>query len=562
MALKLTTQEKEQMMRRGLEDPVYFCRLFLGEWFPKCMPWVHRGLLAILLRKTDFLLNFGKERWAKEEGEWTEEGLSKICRHFTWSEDPGNPASPKHSLFTVHRDDNGKPIKIELLVSKIQMAIMPRGFSKTTTCNAAVVIYVVYKMKQFIVYVSETMGHASAQLDSVGTQLEENEILRELFGVLVPDRAHPNTWRSDEKQTLNDIYLIARGRGGQVRGLNRNGRRPDMVLIDDVEDEESVATEEQRKKTLKWFQSGVRPALPRNNPKAFIQLLGTMLDREALLPTLAKDPSIVNVRFGAVDPDGEMLWASHMSRAEYEAEKESYRRVGTLNVFNREFDSTITNEEEQIFPKAFTYISRLMEEFPVRALVCDPAISENLKADFCAFAVVGRDYKGRIHVLDVFLKRGMSPREQVDKFFELKDFWKTNRNGVEAIAYQKALVHLIKDEMFHKAQTMGDNAYFEVLEIRHNSDKDKLKRVQGVLAARYSAGYITHQRQFFDYESQLEDWPNGKKDGPDAVAMAVTLLDDSAGLILSETLPDSVPGEDRWKTEVELGEDDWRYSSI
>lgn len=561
MKHKLTERERAELAEKGLNDPVFFCRMFLPKWFPKKMPWVHRGLLAILLRKTSFLLNFGTEQWAEGEGEWTEAELDKIVAHFVWKENPDDPNAPVHSLFEVHRDTMGRPLKVLLNTSQIQMAVMPRGFSKTTICNAAVLIYVVYEMKRFIVYVSETAGHAKAQLDNVATQLETNELLIELFGALAPERNHPNPWREDEKQTLSGIWMIARGRGGQVRGLNRDGARPDMVLVDDVENEESVATEEQRKKTLKWFQSGVRPALPRNNPKAFIQLLGTMLDANALLPTLAKDPSIVNVRFGAVDPSGEMLWPEHMSEAAYKALKESYRRVGTLSVFSREYDSEITNEEERVFQHKPVHQVRLRDEFAIVALAVDPAISENMRADFCALAVVGRDFTGRLHVLDTVMKRGMTPREQVDEIFRLKTFWRADRVGIEAVAYQKALIHLVKEEMFRKSAIYGDAAYFEVLEIRHNSDQDKIKRVQGTLAPRYAAGYITHQRQFFELETQLEDWPNGKKDGPDVVAMAITLLDASAGLILANDL-EVVPGEDRWKTDLELGEDDWRYAGI
>ena len=49
-------------------------------------------------------------------------------------------------------------------------------------------------------------------------------------------------------------------------------------------------------------------------------------------------------------------------------------------------------------------------------------------------------------------------------------------------------------------------------------------RVEGVLAPRYRAGYITHQRFFKEIVDEAIDWPNGKKDHLDAVAMAINLL--------------------------------------
>ena len=42
---------------------------------------------------------------------------------------------------------------------------------------------------------------------------------------------------------------------------------------------------------------------------------------------------------------------------------------------------------------------------------------------------------------------------------------------------------------------------------------------------RFANGYIELSRVFETLEEQLEDWPNGKKDLPDALAMVISLLD-------------------------------------
>ena len=41
-------------------------------------------------------------------------------------------------------------------------------------------------------------------------------------------------------------------------------------------------------------------------------------------------------------------------------------------------------------------------------------------------------------------------------------------------------------------------------------------------------------------ETQLKDWPNGKRDYPDAVAMAVSLLDDAAPMAGGDTVSDDL----------------------
>ena len=79
---------KQQVMSECLADPILFMRTFLPHWFSKKISWAHRGLVAILLRQTDFLLHFGKEQWPAGEAEWTKRDLAKIIKFFVWRETP------------------------------------------------------------------------------------------------------------------------------------------------------------------------------------------------------------------------------------------------------------------------------------------------------------------------------------------------------------------------------------------------------------------------------------------------------------------------------------------
>jgi hypothetical protein len=231
------------------------------------------------------------------------------------------------------------------------------------------------------------------------------------------------------------------------------------------------------------------------------------------------------VRFGAVDPEGEMLWDHYMTKEQFYAKRRSFQRIGKLAEFNMEYQSSTKSEgDNSKFPSTFTYQHEELGTLPGRAIVIDPAISDKKDSDYCAFGVVGMTEKGKIHVLDVYMERGMSPQQQVDKYFELKFKWDCNKHGVESVAYQLALVHLLREEMFRRGKSMGPSSYFEIEPITHGRT-GKTERVEGILSTRYTAGYVTHERHFPLYEEQLLDWPNGKKDGPDVVAMAVQLLD-------------------------------------
>ena len=512
MAIQLTKGEAEEVAKKAYLDPVFFCHTFLSHWFPGEISWLHRGLLAILLRKTDFLLKYGE--------------LDKIVSNFTYKIDPSDPDSKERSMFELVFDSDGQAIKINLEIGQYTLAMIPRSYSKTTTTNAAVLFSILFVEKEFIVYISETDTHASMQLGNIKREIEANQSIHAVFGKLQPEYRSGRPWNADLIETLTGCVVASRGRGGQIRGLNHNGRRPDWQVWDDLEDKESVSTAEQRSKTLEWAYGDAIPALSAMGREGTITALGTLLHSEALLTILARDPLWTTCKFGAVDRQGDPLWAARMDHKALDRLKASFALAGKLNLFYMEYHNEVRNEESQRFRKSF-FIYGLAKEALQKALAIDPAISNKPGADFCTLALAGMEMKtGRIHVLDMWGKVGASPREQIDQYFNFFKLYDPQYCGVEAIAYQAALIHLLREEMFRK------KLYFEITPITHKMKKEE--RVEGILQPRYANGYIIHARPFPLLEGQLLDWPNGKKDFPDALAMAVSLLDPMAAAAAGE----------------------------
>ena len=81
-----TEEERQAFIRKGYtRDPVWFLRTVFPDKFTSDIPWMHRGIIALLTGKTDFLLKYGE--------------LDKIVRHFVW-QDPLDPNAEEKSLFT------------------------------------------------------------------------------------------------------------------------------------------------------------------------------------------------------------------------------------------------------------------------------------------------------------------------------------------------------------------------------------------------------------------------------------------------------------------------------
>jgi hypothetical protein len=511
---QVTDELLRQAVIESAHDPAYFCRFFLRGWFPGPMPPVHLGMLALFTRKVAFLDKYP-------------EAHEFLFCWFKYMADPLDPESAELPVFQY--DSNGE---IQMVAGPNNAIIMPRGFSKTTLYNAGNLYELITDDTTFSVYVSESSDHAERQLGNIKRQLEDNALLRRAYGDVVPKRSESEKWGADEIQLKTGSIMLARGRGSQIRGLNFNARRPNRIVLDDVEDKESVATAAQRKKVSDWFYGDVVPAGNEMEKDAEIDVdhqqqqdlqitvLGTLLHAEALLITTQKDPTFNHIRFGAKLPDGAMLWPQKMSQQTYEKKKEQFRATGKLAEFSREYDSTIRVEEDALFQPLTPqfYVPVTLSDLIQRAQACDPAISEDPKADHATIVVGGRREDGLLWVLGEWGGQAKKPTEIVEQLFKWHRDFQLHMTGIESQAYQRSLIYLLREYMARKQQ------FFTIKAITQGNDKTKQQRIEGILQPRYANAYVRHAKHLPKLEAQLQDFPNGKVDYADACAMMFSLL--------------------------------------
>lgn len=544
----LTKEDALDLSRKGWRSPVEFCRIFLPKWFPTKMPWFHRGMAALRLGRTEFLLDFGPELWARdiargEVSEWTVADLEKILTNFVIVEKEavykdGAVVSPEVTtpMFRAIRDDRGVPISVEIISPQKKNAfIVPRGFSKTTLLNALNLRDLLYQEEKFILYVSETKPHASKQVTTVRMQLEENDLLIAVFGNQRPKRQDTATWSDSWLNLNNGMKVSAVGSGGQVRGISEDAQRPTRIVVDDLQSSETMLSPSQMEKDLAWFIGTLVPAGQEfgDEDEVSVDMIGTLLGPQAIMALLMKDPDWNRVRFGAMDKEGMPLWAAKMDAAQLAKKRAQFERLGQLDQFDYEYMSSVPITDGVAFPlDKIIYVNRPNEWFVAKAVVCDPAISENPKADFCTIAAMGMGKFGDIHVIDFHGEVGMEFDAQAEKFFEFHFAHCLGlpadavKHGVEAVAYQRALISLIQSKQHEKSKNWGNRAYFEVTPILHGRHEgSKIMRVQGLLSPRVKSSHFSMERPFQTLIGQLRDWPNGKKDAPDVCAMGIQLLD-------------------------------------
>ena len=191
-----------------------------------------------------------------------------------------------------------------------EVEVAPRGSAKTTICSLEFPIWcVLLRIKRFPIIGSDASAQAELMLDAIKAEIETNPRLLYDFPELVPGPI----WRSDEI-VVNDCRIAAKGRGKKVRGLRHGPFRPDLVILDDIENDENVESPAQRDKTEGWIDKAVLKA-GKADGSMDVVFVGTILHFDSVLARKARKSGWNVTRFEAI-----MSWPSAMDLWERFAE--------------------------------------------------------------------------------------------------------------------------------------------------------------------------------------------------------------------------------------------------
>lgn len=401
----------------------------------------------------------------------------------------------------------------------------PREHAKSTVVTFAKVLHsICYQTAHFIVIVRDSYDVAKLSVDDLRQELEGNERLLEDFGDLIGGRK----WTEAEFITSNEVKVLGRGQGNKVRGLRYRQYRPDLVIVDDIEDDESVDSRTQRDKLERWIR---RALLNTIGPDARFFMIGTIMHHDSVLVRFLKDTEVFVTRvWKATLENGKPLWPARWPEKRLQQKR---LEIGARN-FATEFMNDPANEEDQIFsPNAWRYYEDAdlaAVQLDVVAAI-DPAIGLKQKNDNTAIAVVG-EKDGRYYVLSLLIKK-LKIQQQVEAVLATCRLYpRLLKFGFETIAYQDALRQLVID-----AQREA-NIQVPAVPVDDISS-DKLRRISR-LAPLVEQGRLYFPSAKSSYWSPavqvcLDEFEalgvsaNSHDDGPDAVERAVSLLRGKVG---------------------------------
>lgn len=446
--------------------------------------------------------------------------------------------------------------KISRMKGSRQAIAAPRGHAKSTNFTFKGTLHaIVYQYKHYPIIISDSSDQADGFLDDIKTELEENPIIIEDFGFLKGDKV----WRTSVFMTSTGVKVEALGSGKKIRGRRHRTWRPDLFVLDDVENDENVVTPDQRRKLWNWFTKAVSKA---GDTYTDIMYIGTVLHYDSLLANVLNNARYKTRKYQAViaEAHNTTLWneweriytnlldEKHQENAKlfFEAnrdemlygtevlweEKFSYYDLMEMRVSEGEASFNSEMQNEPIDPDDAMFNEEWFDFYEPDAVnfgdpkfihvgATDPSLAKTKKSDTSSIFDIAVDITtGYMYIVDASVER-RKPDVIIKDVFELhkrmlRDYGKGfHKFGVETVQFQYYFKTVMED------RAREEMLYIPFVEIQSTLNKRiRIESLQPLIKNRY----IKFNRNHKQLLKQLMEYPMGRNDdAPDGLEMAVSV---------------------------------------
>jgi len=280
---------------------------------------------------------------------------------------------------------------IESQAREKQAIIAPREHGKSTFSSFAMPTWsALYKKKQFIFFISSNGDISANFLEKTKKALESQAIVED-FG---PQKGR--SWNAEEICLKNGVWICCSGWKSGLRGINKD-TRPDLIILDDLEDKSTMESESLRQKLEICFNEEIGRLGTYNTDFFYI---GTLLSEDSLLARVTKMPAWKSLILKRVIsfPENEQLW---------EEWRKIYRNIANENRFDDAWNFYQEHKVEMIKDSKVLWEDKVPADKTIY-----PGGYYNVMLDREAFGE------------DAFWKEDQSePRNSSDMPFKMQRYW-------------------------------------------------------------------------------------------------------------------------------------------
>lgn len=400
-----------------------------------------------------------------------------------------------------------------LYCSPVELAAIaaPRGHAKSTAFTHVFGLAVLlFRVQSYAVVASATEDLAIGHLSDMAMELRENEDLRREFQIeklLVDARTEIIVQFRDGYQ----IKVVAKGSGQKMRGMKWRGKRPGLILADDLEEDEQVENKARREKFLRWVNRALIPCRRRGG---IVRMHGTILHEESVLSKAMRSKAWSSLFFSAhasMDDFSNILWPGAFTVDRLRAIRQVFLEDGDAAGYSQEYLNK-PRDNSEAYLRSSDFLPMSDDDYAAKKIYkvgADFAVSKADTANRTSFTVGGQSLDGLVHVVDQRVDR-WSTDEWIGVMFQLAEEYEIDEFVVEGGVIWKAIEEIIYREMRER------NTYLPIRVINPVKDKavrarpfQKRLRGQGMRFNKKAAWYESYEDECLSFvvgsEARLDD---------------------------------------------------------
>ncbi len=326
-----------------------------------------------------------------------------------------------------------------LQVKQLSLAI-PRAHSKTTLAQISAIHHLLFTKMSYCLYMSSTSGHSVACVNDIIGWIESDNFVRVFGETEFHSRQEGKGFYDFTLPTGKRCILKAFGAGQKVRGTKINRRRPQLIIVDDLEDNDNIGNPDLFMALKRWVYGPFKKCVdPFMNKWIWI---GNMIKQQSMLYENHQSEFWYSVLYGCILANGKSLWPDLWPLDALRRDFAEYQEAGLADVWFAEMmNMPMAGMNAIIKASEITYLPKVVpREQELGFMTVDLAISNETWAHKTAVAV--HVWVPEMEVWQIAFTnswRGMDPIMLFRELVALGETWGIYLVGIESVAYQAAL---------------------------------------------------------------------------------------------------------------------------
>lgn len=424
----------------------------------------------------------------------------------------------------------------------------PRAHAKSVIADIFLTLFLKARGElDGVILVSNNKEKAMMLLADCQAELEANERYIHDFG----KQAAIGDWASQSFATQDGVGFWAYGRGQSPRGTRKAAKRPNLIIVDDIDDKEICRNEERVKEAVDWILEDLLGCFSLKGGR-FV-MVGNRIHKSSILAHIVGDVeegqkpkehiyhskvfALENPKTHKEDQSekGVPAWKEHYTREDIERRmRDMGYRAAQRELFHKQIQEGTVFKREWIHWHKF----RSYNQYDHIVIYNDPSYKDTKKNDYKALVAIGR-IGTKIRILKAWVRQA-TKGEMVRAHYDMYEMF---QRGGAKIIYNYLEGKFIQEDI-HMPEYVAESktrGYMLPISSDNRDKPDKFARIENLTPL--------FERDVFEWEEdernnkdmnvlldQLLSFPTGHDDGPDALEGAVKVSDSKVSAMTMQSI--------------------------